>query len=65
VQSFKALLNRHDGIEVVGVARTSLLASEGVQRLKPDVVLVDYELPDGDGLSTARTIKAVSAAREN
>lgn len=56
--SFQALLDRHEGIEVVGVATTSALAVEEATRLRPDVVLVTAELPDGNGLTTTMTIRA-------
>jgi len=56
--SFQALLDRHEGIEVVAVATTSASAVTTVGRLKPDVVLVNLELPDLDGLATTVTIKA-------
>jgi PAS domain S-box-containing protein len=56
--SFQALLDRHEGIEVIGVARTSALAVDCARRLKPDVVLVTAELPDGDGITTTMTIRA-------
>jgi len=55
--SFQALLDRHEGIEVVGVATTSALAVDGARRLRPDVVLVTVELPDGDGITTTRIIR--------
>ena len=56
--SFRALLDRHEGIDVVAVATTSASAVESAERLKPDVVLVNVELPDLDGVSTAEAIKA-------
>ena len=56
--SFQALLDRHEGIEVVAVATTSASAVAGAERLRPDVVLVNVELPDLDGLATAMAIKA-------
>ncbi|MEA2843439.1 MAG: two-component system, cell cycle sensor histidine kinase and response regulator CckA [Actinomycetota bacterium] len=55
--SFQALLDRHEGIEVVGVATTSALAVEYARRRGPDVVLVTVDLPDGDGLTTTMSIK--------
>ena len=45
-ESFQALLDRHEGIDVVGVATTSASAVEAAERLQPDVVLVNVELPD-------------------
>jgi PAS domain S-box-containing protein len=56
--SFTALLDRHEGIEVVGVATTSALAVDGARRLRPDVALVRAELPDGDGIATTMSIRA-------
>ncbi|MEA2902068.1 MAG: two-component system, cell cycle sensor histidine kinase and response regulator CckA [Actinomycetota bacterium] len=56
--SFQALLDRHEGIEVIGVARTSALAVDCVRRLRPDVALVTADLPDGDGIMTTKTIRA-------
>jgi DNA-binding NarL/FixJ family response regulator len=56
--SFRALLDRHEGIDVVAVATTSASAVESAERLKPDVVLVNVELPDVDGLATAAAIMA-------
>ena len=56
--SFQALLDSHEGIEVTGVARTSAVAVDYTRRLRPDVVLVNAELPDGDGITTAMAIRA-------
>jgi PAS domain S-box-containing protein len=61
-QSFQALLDCHEGIDVVGVATTSAAAAASVSRLKPDVVLVDAILPDLDGLATTVMMKAQAPA---
>jgi len=58
--SFRALLDRHEGIDVVAVATTSASALESAERLQPDVVLVNAELPDLDGLATTVAIKAAA-----
>jgi PAS domain S-box-containing protein len=58
--SFRALLDRHEGIDVVGVATTSASAVESAERLKPDAVLVSADLPDLDGLATAEAIRAAA-----
>ena len=55
--SFKTLLERHDGIEVVGTATTSASALRLVDELRPAVVLVNLDLPDGEGITTASMIK--------
>lgn len=59
-RSFQALLDHHEGIEVVAVTATSASAVREAQRLDPDVVLVNSDLPDLDGITTTRRIKASS-----
>ena len=46
-----------DGIEVVGEAGTTAEALREVRRAMPDVLLLDVELPDGDGLATLPDLK--------
>ena len=53
------LLSRHNGIEVVGEAGTSAAAVEQTAQLKPDVVLMDVRLPDGNGFEACRQIRRV------
>ena len=53
------LLSRHNGIEVVGEAGTSAAAVEQTADLKPDVVLMDVRLPDGNGFEACRQIRRV------
>ncbi len=55
--SFQALLERHDGIEVLGTATTSARALRLAEELRPAVVLVNLDLPDREGLTTASMIK--------
>lgn len=44
------VLESHDGIEIVGQAGTIKDASERIEVTRPDVVVLDLELPDGNGL---------------
>ena len=53
------LMSRHNGIEVIGEAGTSAAAVEQTSRLKPDVVLMDVRLPDGNGFEACRQIRRV------
>jgi two-component system response regulator DevR len=46
-----------DGIEVVGEAGTTAEALREVRRVMPDVLLLDVELADGDGLATLPELK--------
>lgn len=45
-------------LEVVGYARSGQEALEQVERLQPDLVLLDITMPDMNGLEVARRIKA-------
>jgi DNA-binding NarL/FixJ family response regulator len=47
------------GLTVVGEADTVAAALAAALRLKPSAVLVDVELPDGAGLTLARTLAAL------
>ena len=46
-----------DGFEVVGEAAGGAEAIEVVDRLDPDVVVIDYKMPMMDGLTAASTIR--------
>ena len=62
-----------DGFEVVGTASTGAAALAEVQRLRPDLVLLDVYLPDMTGLEVLRRVResgppvdvvVISAARD-
>lgn len=55
---FRSLLEAEPDIEVVGEAGTGREAVELVTREKPDVVLMDIRMPDGDGLWATEQIVA-------
>jgi DNA-binding NarL/FixJ family response regulator len=55
--SLSALLRREPDIAVVGVAGSVAEAKE-LARNRLDVVLMDYQLPDGTGAEATRAIKA-------
>jgi DNA-binding NarL/FixJ family response regulator len=48
-----------DGFVVVGEAGTVAAAIAAAHELKPDAVLVDVGLPDGDGVTLARELVAL------
>ncbi len=51
------LLSKEDSFEVVGTAGTVQEATDQLTRLKVDLLITDYNLPDGDGLSLVQKVK--------
>lgn len=56
-ENLRYLLNAESDLEVVGVAKNAVSALQMALGLLPDVLVVDYELPDYDGLSVARAVR--------
>ena len=52
----RTVLHNNQGITVVGEAGTKAAAVRAVNRLKPDIVLMDVRLPDGSGVEASRDI---------
>lgn len=52
------LLGADPGIEIAGVAGTGAEAIEMVDRLEPDLVLMDFWLPDQNGAEVSARVKA-------
>jgi DNA-binding NarL/FixJ family response regulator len=57
-EGLRDALAPHDDIEVVGRAATAEQAVAAATDLRPDVVVMDYRLPDADGASAAKRIRA-------
>ncbi|MGA5454883.1 response regulator [Streptomyces umbrinus] len=58
---FELILNAAEDIEVVATS-TGAEAAGTVTRLRPDVVLLDIRMPDVDGLTVLREIRAMPEA---
>jgi len=56
-EGLRSILNRREGINVVGEAGTVGTAVEEASRLRPDVVIMDVRLPDGSGVEACREIR--------
>ncbi len=54
-----SVLSEFGGINVAGVATTVADAVQKATVIKPDLVLMDYRLPDGDGVEATTKIRAV------
>jgi DNA-binding NarL/FixJ family response regulator len=59
--SARALLQA-EGFDVVGEAADGVGAMEAVAALRPEIVLLDVQLPDLDGLAVAEQLAAVPDA---
>jgi len=55
-EGLAAILRHEAGIEVVGLMGTVREAVEAVGASKPDIVLMDFNLPDGTGVEATRRI---------
>ena len=56
------VLDRHDGIDVVGDAADGRAAIDEARRLRPDVVLMDVRMPRLDGIAATREITAAGVS---
>jgi len=57
-ENVRKLLQFESDVEVVGVARTGKEAIQLSQDLNPDVVLMDINMPDMDGITATEAIRA-------
>lgn len=55
-QGLRELIERKTPFEVIGEARTGLEVLEQVDRLRPDILLLDIQMPDLDGIAVARQL---------
>src|SRR5947207_8286693 len=52
-----ALLRHYDDVEVVGEATNGTEAVELIERLQPDLALLDLQMPEVDGLGVVRLVR--------
>lgn len=53
----RSLLDSHEELEVVGTAASAADGLDLCERMRPDVALIDIDLPDRSGCSLAATLK--------
>jgi pilus assembly protein CpaE len=61
-ENVKKLLQFEADVDVVGIARTGKEAIQVSQELNPDVVLMDINMPDMDGIAATEAIRAKQPA---
>src|SRR3977135_1846166 len=61
-ENLRYFLDAEADLRVIGVASDGVSALRMVLSLRPDVLLIEYELPDYDGLSVARVLREKGSA---
>ena len=56
----RELINIESNYEVIGTAATAEIAVSLVKKYRPDVVLIDMNMPDVDGITAIQEIKKIS-----
>lgn len=62
-RALRRVLQRAPGIEVIETGRNGREGLELARRLRPDVITLDIEMPEMDGLTALRRIMAVAPTR--
>ena len=57
----RRFVERVEGFEIVGICHSTIDTSDMVDVLKPDLVLLDIQFPDGSGLDLLRQMRAAES----
>ena len=60
--SLKKLLSPIKGIEIAGEANNAVEAIVQTKKLKPDIVILDISMPDGNGFEVLKEIKKIRSS---
>jgi len=58
-------LNGEEDIQVIGSVRNGVKAIEFIKNQRPDLVTLDIEMPEMNGIDTLRAVQVLNAANEN
>jgi DNA-binding NarL/FixJ family response regulator len=61
-ERLRTMLSEIDGIQIAGEAQDVIEAEDRVERLKPDVLILDIRLPGGNGIEVLKRIKEKKSA---
>jgi len=56
--SLASFLKKQQGVEIIGEAANGVRAIEQAEKLHPDLVLMDQDMPECDGFQATREIKS-------
>jgi two-component system CitB family response regulator len=60
----RRFIERIEGVEVVGIAHSTLEAQDMVEVLEPNLLLLDIHFPEGNGLQLLREIRSSQSATD-
>ncbi len=63
-ENIRKLLQFENDVEVIGVARTGREAIEAAKEVQPDVVLMDINMPDMDGITATDIIRKTNSCTQ-
>ena len=59
----KSMLSEIPRVEIIGEAATGIETSEGIRRLKPDIIVLDIRMSQGNGFDVLKGLARNEASR--
>ena len=54
-----AIINQHPALEVIGIAANPNIARKKITKLNPDVITLDVEMPEMDGVTFLQSLMQI------